>query len=401
MSSGRLLQLEAPATTMFVADPTIADIQLPAPDRVFIYGKKPGRTTFFALRADGTQAESFNVAVTYNVDDLNRFLRAQAGDLPLEVVETPQGIVLGGVVPNAETAERVKSIVTRLAGDGNPVISNLRVSGSMQVSIHVRIAEITRNVMKNLGVNWGVTASTGVFSFGLISSASASSRGTNITALIDALASQGLVSILAEPTLTAVSGEKASFLAGGEFPIPISQSASNNISVEYRKYGVSLDFTPTVLSERLVSLSVKPEVSDISPEGAVSLNNIQIPALTTRRAETTVELGSGESLVIGGLIQNRFNTEIEKIPGAGDVPVLGALFRSTQFKKNESELVIIVTPYLVRPASNPNAFRLPTDKVAPASDIERILWGKLAAGQALEGGKPPAKLRGDPGFILK
>ncbi len=405
MSSGKLVKLESPAASMFVADPAIADIQLPGPDKVFIYGKKPGRTTFFALRADGTQSDSFNVVVTYNTADLNRYLQAQAGDYPVEVVETPQGIVLGGVVPTAEAAERIKAIATRLAGEGNPVISSLRISGSMQVSIRVRIAEVSRNVMKNLGIKWSMAASTSVFTFGVAgtggsgTSGGASGSSASVTAVIDALANQGLVSILAEPTLTAVSGEKASFLAGGEFPIPVAQSASNNLSVDYRKYGVSLDFTPVVLSDRLISLNVKPEVSDISTVGAVTLNNIQIPALTTRRAETTVELGSGQSLVIGGLIENRFNTEIDKIPGAGDIPVLGALFRSTQFRKNEFELIIVVTPYLVRPAASANAFRLPTDKVAPSSDIERILGGRLAT--APEGSKPAVKLRGDPGFIYK
>jgi pilus assembly protein CpaC len=418
MSSGKLLQLKSPAASIFIADPAIADIQTPAPDKIFIYGKKPGRTTFFALRPDGTQSDSINISVMYNIGDLNRFLKAQAGDLQVEIVETPQGIILGGVVPTAGAAERVKALTSHLAGEGNTVISNLRVAGSTQVSIHVRIAEISKSVIKNLGVNWGATASSGVFTFGLASGNNSlltsavssvvqnvagggtipAKRG-NITALVDALASQGLVSILAEPTLTAASGEKASFLAGGEFPVPITQSVSNNISVDYRQYGVSLNFTPIVLSDRLISLNVKPEVSDLSTAGAVTLNNFQIPALTTRRAETTVQLGSGESLVIAGLIQNRFNTEIDKIPGAGDIPVLGPLFSSTQFQKNESELIIIVTPYLVRPVASPDTFKVPTDNAAPTSDVERILEGRL--GQGTGDGPRPVKLRGDPGFIYK
>lgn len=412
MSNGKLIQLKSPAASMFVADPAIADIQLPAPDKVFIYGKKPGRTTFFALRADGTQSDSINVAVMYNIVDFNRFLRAQAGDVQVQLVETPQGLLLGGVVQTAEAAERVKAIAAHLAGEGNSVISNLRIAGSTQVSLHVRIAEISRSVMKDLGVNWSATAATGVFTFGftgggssVLSNAVSSvvqnvasggalpARRGNITALIDALASQGLVSILAEPTLTAASGEKASFLAGGEFPIPITQSVSNNISVDYRQYGVSLNFTPTVLSDRLISLNVKPEVSELTSTGAVTLNNFQIPAITTRRAETTVQLGSGESLVIAGLIQNRFTTDIDQVPGAGDIPVLGPLFRSSSFQKNESELVIIVTPYLVRPVTNSESLKAPTDKVAPSSDVERILEGRL--------GRSTEKLRGDPGFIYK
>jgi pilus assembly protein CpaC len=257
-------------------------------------------------------------------------------------------------------------------------------------------------------VNWSAVANTGIFSFGLSGSAGNNTLaansigkggGTNITAIVDALASEGLVSILAEPTLTAVSGEKASFLAGGEFPVPINQGVNQGLSVDYRKYGVSLEFVPTVLSDRLISLYVRPEVSDISMEGAVSLNGFQIPGVTTRRTETTVQLGSGQSLVIGGLIQSRFGTEIDKIPGAGEMPVLGALFRSTHFRKNESELVVIVTPYLVRPISNPANIALPTDNVEPASDLERLLQGRIA--RQKNTAPPPVKLKGDAGFIYK
>lgn len=405
VSNGELIQLSAPAAKMFVADPNIADIQVPSPDRVFIYGKKPGRTAFFALRADGSKSDVFDVKVTYNTADLERFLKLETGDLQVSIQEVPQGVILDGVVPTAAIAERVRAVAARLAGDGNPLINNLRLSGSTQVSIRVRIAEVSRSVIKDLGVNWSAVASTGVFTFGLATNGSslapgnASGKGTNITAVVDALATEGLVSILAEPTLTAVSGEKASFLAGGEFPVPITQGLNSSLSVDYRKYGVSLEFNPTVLSDRLISLYVKPEVSDISAEGAVTLNNFQIPALTTRRTETTVQLGSGESLVIGGLIQHKFSTEIDKIPGAGDIPVLGALFRSSQFRKNESELIIIVTPYIVRPVSNPASVSLPTDTVAPSSDLERILQGRIARQQ---GHTPPViKLKGDAGFILR
>jgi pilus assembly protein CpaC len=399
VSNGELVELSAPAAKMFVADPGIADIQVPSPDRVFIYGKKPGRTAFFALRPDGSKSDVIDIKVSYNTADLRRFLRVEAGDLPVTIEETPQGIILSGVVPTAEVAERVRAVALRLAGDGNPLTNNLRLSGSTQVSIRVRIAEISRNVVKDLGVNWSAVSNVGIFTFGLSGSTINNGKSTNITAMVDAMAGEGLVSILAEPTLTAVSGEKASFLAGGEFPVPITQGVNQSLSVDYRKYGVSLEFIPTVLSDRLISLYVRPEVSDISTEGAVTLNNFQIPALTTRRTETTVQLGSGQSLVIGGLIQSRFATEIDKIPGGGDMPVLGALFRSTHFRKNESELVVIVTPYLVRPVSNPANIALPTDNVAPASDLERLLQGRIARQKNTN--PPPVKLKGDAGFIYK
>lgn len=423
VSNGELIQLKGAAATMFVADPNVADIQIPARDKVFVFGKKPGRTTFFALREDGTKADVFSVVVTHNTADLSRFLRAEAGDLDVSLVEAPQGVILGGVVPSAEIAERVRAIAARLAGEGNPLINNLRVSGSLQVSIRVRVAEVSRSTIKDLGFNWDAIASAGAFTFGLSTGreflteaasgagggiirsspqgsafAGFSGRRASITALIDALAAEGLVSILAEPTLTAISGEKASFLAGGEFPIPIVQGVNANaISIDYRKFGVALDFTPTVLSERLISLHVRPEVSDISAQGAVVLNGFQIPSITTRRTETTIQLGSGESLVIAGLVQSRFSTEIDKFPGMGDLPVLGPLFRSSRFRKNETELIIIVTPYVVRPIGNPADVALPTEAFAPPTDLERILQGRLAR----PSDQNPMKIKGDAGFTLR
>ena len=401
ISNGELVDLSAPAAKMFVADPTIADIQVPSPDRVFIYGKKPGRTAFFALRADGTKSDVIDINVSYNTADLRRFLRQEIGDLEVSLEETPQGVILSGVVPSPEVAERVRTAAVKLAGEGNQLTNNLKLSGSTQVSIRVRIAEISRNVIKNLGVNWSAVGSTGFFTFGLTGSSvtPSSGKGANITAMLDALATEGLVSMLAEPTLTAVSGEKASFLAGGEFPIPVPSGTGPNLSVDYRKYGVSLDFIPTVLSDRLVSLYVRPEVSDLSAEGAVTVNGIQIPSLTSRRTETTVQLGSGQSLVVAGLIQHRFDTDIDKIAGAGDVPVLGALFRSTRFRKKESELIVVVTPYIVRPVSNPSAIALPNEGVEPSSDLERILQGKLARESKVP--SPPVKLKGNAGFLIR
>jgi pilus assembly protein CpaC len=432
VSNGELFKLSAPAATMFVADPNVADIQIPARDRVFIFGKKPGRTTFFALGADGSKLESFDIKVTYNTADLTRFLRIEAGDLPVTLTEAPQGLILNGVVASPEVAERIRAVALRLAGEGNPVVNNLRISGAMQVSIKVRIAEISKSVVKELGVNWSAVANRGAFNFGLatgrefLAGAQAAANGAqgastlitrsstgagaafagfsgkngSITALIDALANEGLASILAEPTLTALSGEKASFLAGGEFPIPVVQGVNNTstISVDFRKYGVGLDFTPTVLSERLISMNVKPEVSELSTEGAVSINGFSIPALTTRRTETTIQLGSGQSLVIAGLVQNRFTTEIDKFPGLGDLPVLGALFRSSRFRKNETELIIVVTPYVVRPLTNGAEVPLPNDNVQPPTDLERIIAGKLAKERTVN---KPVQLKGDPGFMLR
>jgi pilus assembly protein CpaC len=406
VSQGELLDLPRPAAKIFVADPTIADVQVPQAVRVFVFGKKPGRTTLFALDPDGATVATYSIVVRHDDGDLQRLLQAQFGELSVSLVRTPRGAVLRGTVPSAEIAEKVRATASQFLGENEPLINQLSITGGLQVNLRVRVAEVSRSAIKDLGVNWQAVASVGGFTFGLSNSAgnATGSGGYNVTALIDALGQEGLISVLAEPTLTAVSGQKANFLAGGEFPIPIQQGLGN-VSVQFRNFGVGLEFTPTVLSHDLISLQVRPEVSALSSAGAVTINGTQIPALTVRRAETTVELGSGQSFMIGGLLQNNFNTEIDKLPGLGDVPVLGALFRSSHFRKNESELVIIVTPYIVRPTVEQATISLPTDLVSPPSDLDRLLFGELAATKPGKGAvRLPASglhLRGDAGFMFE
>jgi pilus assembly protein CpaC len=410
VSQGEILDLPRPASKVFVAEPTVADVQVPAANRVFVFGKKPGRTTLFALDETGATIATFQIAVAYDDGDLRRLLRSQFGDLAVILSRTPRGAVLSGVVPNAEIAEKVRSASTQFLGDHETLINQLKIGGSLQVNLRVRIAEVSRNAVKQLGVNWEAAGSVGGFTFGLSPAASgtitppAAGSSYTVTAIVDALAQEGLLSILAEPTLTAISGQKANFLAGGEFPIPVGQSLGQ-ISIEFHTFGVGLEFTPTVLSDRLINLQVKPEVSELSNNGSLVLNGARIPSLITRRAETTVELGSGQSLVIAGLLQNKFNTSIDMLPGIGDLPVLGALFRSTQFRKDESELVIIVTPTIVRPLSESTRIPVPTDFVGPPSDLDRILFGRLGTTRPGEGPLelpvPGPRLRGDAGFLLE
>ena len=208
--------------------------------------------------------------------------------------------------------------------------------------------------------------------------------------------------ILAEPNLVAVSGEPASFLAGGEFPVPVAQGL-DRISVEYQRFGVGLEFVPTVLSDDLISLKVRPEVSSLSDIGRIQANGFSIPGVSVRRADTTIELGSGQSFAIAGLLQNDFSSTTSRIPGLGDIPVLGALFRSSRFNRNETELVIIVTPYIVRPAASVAALRAPTQQVAAPSDVERLLLGRLSAADSARGGPrgEALRFRGDAGWLLE
>lgn len=434
-SEGRLLHLSRPPASIFLADPSIADIATPTDKTVFLYGKKPGRTSLFALDASGAEIASWRVLVSVSDEELRALIRAKVGDYPVSLTMTPNGAMLSGAVPTPGVAERVRATVAAFLGTGALVVNNLHVTGSLQVQLRVRVAEVSRSVSKELGINWSAIGQNGSFAIGLLTGRTAitagtnilgnvantitrsttnagslfgsyAKAGTNITGVLDALASESLLRELAEPTLVATSGEQARFLAGGEFPVPIGQGLGQ-VAIDYKQFGVALSFTPTVVNEDLISLKVAPEVSTLVTDvsgGAITENGFTVPALSVRRAETTVELGSGQSFAIGGLLQNNITSAISRFPGLGDIPILGALFRSTNFQRQETELVIIVTPTIVRPVARPDQERLPTVEVEAPSDIERILRGKLSAApggaQAL-GGMGTARLRGDMGFLLE
>jgi pilus assembly protein CpaC len=275
----------------------------------------------------------------------------------------------------------------------------------LQVNLRVRVAEVNRSLLKQFGVNllgigsdFQVSQGDGIYvppagqvpdpgedatgqiirgTIGTTFGLSKRFLGLDLIGRLNLAETDGLVTTLAEPNLTALSGETASFLAGGEFPIPVAQGNSG-ITIEYKQYGVGLAFTPIVLEDGRISMRVRPEVSELSNEGSIKLNDFVVPALTTRRAETTVELGSGQSFMIGGLLRNALTNDVNKAPFLGDLPVLGALFRSTSFKRQETELVIVVTPYLVRPVSGRMA--LPTDGMRAPTDAQRIVLGQTVTG---------------------
>ncbi|WP_084508460.1 type II and III secretion system protein family protein [Mesorhizobium sp. WSM3224] len=396
-SLGKTVSLPAPAATIFVADPTIADYQAPSNKTIFVFGKKSGRTTLFALNDKGEALASLQIVVTQPIGDLRAMLRDQVGDYPIRVKYTPRGAILSGTAPDAETVDAAKTVTEQFLGEGAQVVNRIKVAGSLQVNLSVRVAEVSRGAMKELGINLSALGQIGNFKVGLLSgggrgagSGAANGGGTaeigyddgnvSIGAVLDALAKEHIASILAEPNLTAMSGETASFLAGGEFPIPVPQE-NGQVSIEFRHFGVSLEFLPTVLNNNQINIRVKPEVSELTSQGAVQINGISVPAISTRRADTVVELASGQSFAIGGLIRQTVSNNISAFPGLGQVPILGALFRSSSFQKEESELVILVTPYIVRPGSSPDQMSAPTDRMASPSD----------------GGKPRSNVRRPPG----
>jgi pilus assembly protein CpaC len=397
VSGGMLVRLPEGAGSEFVADPAIADIQAPKPASIFVFGKKPGRTTLFVLTPDGTPLVAYKVDVRFPQGELDAQIHSDAGASSVRLKYTANGALLQGTVPDATTAERLEQTARSTLGSGVTLFNQLQVAGSAQVNLRVRVAEVSRSVSRELGFSWSAVFSAGGVSIGAQTGrpaaatifGSVATKNFNGSAVLDAMAAEGLATVLAEPNLTAISGSTATFLAGGEIPLPVPQ-ALGTVSVEYKQFGVSVKFSPTVLSSGQISINVRAEVSSLDTANAVQLNSAQIPALMTRRAETTLELASGQSFAIAGLIQNDNNNNIRKVPWLGDIPVLGALFRSSQFQRNQSELVIVVTPYTVKPVSPDKAPGDPTAYVSVPSDVDEVVNGRVAAPGRKFNAKPAA-----------
>lgn len=386
-NQGRLVRLDRPAATVFVANPEIADIQVKSPSLIYLMAKQPGLTTLFAVDEAEDVLANIDVSVTHGLGRLRRAVRQLHEGADIRVASVDGSIVIDGIVETATVAENVRKLAERLAGSEEAVINRLGVTAPSQVNLRVRVAEVSREVDKQFGFNWNVVGALGGISIGMTTAnpfaanvtqgtlSLGASPGSNwdLNAIVDALEDEGLVQVLAEPNLTALSGETASFLAGGEFPILVPDS-DGRVTIEFKKFGVSLAFTPTLIGDGRVNLHVRPEVSQTSGSNAVVLNGFEVPSLVTRRAETTVELGSGQSFAIAGLLQNNVTHDISKFPGLGDVPVLGTLFKSDRFQREESELVIIVTPYVVKPTGKAK-LAAPTDGFLPPNDYERIVTG--------------------------
>jgi pilus assembly protein CpaC len=411
---GKLVTLARPMSDLFVASSDIADVQVRSPTQLYIFGKKSGETTVSATTKGGAVVYSATVRVGNNFDSIGQMLRLALPESTVTATTLNGLVLLTGTIATPDEGAEAERLVQAFVGDGIKVLSRLKTATPLQVNLQVRIAEVSRSFVKNIGVNLATVDATGGFKFGLsqgsggggqftpggplgvgftkapdngslIKSGNGSTLGAagkllglDVLGSLDLGETIGQVSTLANPNLTALSGETATFLAGGEVPIPISQGLGA-VSVEYKQYGISLAYTPTVLSNGQISLRVRPEVSQLTSDGAVQMNGTTIPALTTRRAETTLILGSGQSMMIGGLLQNSHNNTIDKTPGLGDIPILGALFRSNAWKRNESELVIVITPYLVKPV-NANDIALPTDGYKGPTDAQRVFLGQLGDG---------------------
>lgn len=393
-NTGTLVRLSAPMADLFVANDNVADVQVRSSTQLYVFGKGAGETTIYATDRNGRVVYAANVRVGQNVGSVDEMLRMAMPDARIDATPMNGLVLLTGTVASPDDVAEAQRLVEAYVGSGTQVVSRLKSATPLQVNLKVKIAEVNRSLMRNIGVNLLSNDSTSGFRFGVAQGngidpttgkvtindvgttlfGSGKLFGLDLIGRIALAENDGLVTTLAEPNLTALSGETASFLAGGEFPIPVGQGNSS-ISIEYKQYGVGLAFTPIVLADGRISMRVRPEVSELSNEGSIKLAGYDVPALTTRRAETTVELGSGQSFMIAGLLRNVNTNSIEKAPFLGDIPILGTLFRSKSYRRAETELVIIVTPYLVRPVSG--QLPLPTNGYRSPSATDMLLEGKV------------------------
>ncbi|WP_354322666.1 type II and III secretion system protein family protein [Porphyrobacter sp. MBR-155] len=437
---GELVTVPGAMADVFVANDSVADVQVKSQRQLYVFGKAGGETTIYASNASGDVIFSANIRVGSNIGSVDQMLAMAMPDAKVSVSTMGTNtVLLTGTVAAPEDAAEAERLVQAFLGEEANVISRLKTATPLQVNLHVKFAEVSRSLLREIGGNLQTADGTGGFRFGvgtgrsiggeefnyrgplgvgngagqtsmllpdgteIVGPSVNSADGTSIAGLgrlfgintlgaLDLSERLGLVTTLTEPNLTALSGETAMFLAGGEFPIPIAQGLGQ-VTVQFREFGVSLAYTPTVLSNGRISLRVRPEISELSTQGSIVLNGFQVPALTTRRTETTVELGSGQSFMIAGLMSANSQNTLDKAPGLGDVPILGNLFRSREFRRGETELVIVVTPYLVKPVDAKD-IKLPTDGFRSANEFQQFLGYQENAG--VSGEQRPAPTSSQP-----
>ncbi|GGA14226.1 type II and III secretion system protein family protein [Neptunicoccus cionae] len=390
-----VMESDQPFAELSVANPGIADIATLSDRTIYVLGKSPGRTTLTLLAADGKLITNVDVHVSPDLAEFKERLREILPREPIEVRTANDGIVLSGRVSGKQKLARALDLAERYAPER--VTNLMTVGGSQQVMLKVRFAEMQRSVAKNLSASIGVditgnspiaqigtgsllqtptttgvgvatTGQQGAFSLGF------SSGDLAINLMLEALETKGLVRTLAEPNLVAISGNEASFLAGGEFPVPVADG--DGITIEYKPFGIELKFKPIVVDGDLINLTIESAVSELDPTQSITVSGSVIPAFSKREATTVVEMRDGQSMSIAGLLQDNFSDAASQVPWLGDVPILGALFRSANYSRDQSELVVIVTPHLVTPV-NGDSLSLPTDRVKIPNESELFLLGNV------------------------
>jgi pilus assembly protein CpaC len=414
---------------VLVADPKIANAVVRSTQRAYIIGAAVGQTNIVFFDSAGQQIAAYDIAVTRDLNGVRAALKQALPNSDIRIEGVGDGVVLSGSAANPIDAQQANDLAARLVGGVDRVVNSIAVRGRDQVMLKVTVAEVARNVIKQMGIDLtaNMTYGTAVVNFNNANPFNAYGRplvGTNslassfgatpsVTATLRAMEAAGVVRTLAEPNLTAISGESATFIAGGEFPIPAGYSCDPTTHVcttqiSFKKFGISLNFTPVVLTEGRISLRVMTEVSEISNDNSITLsqsvtatsvNSLTIPSIRTRRAETTLEIPSGGSMAMAGLIQEQTKQAVSGFPGLAQVPVLGALFRSRDYVNSQTELMVLVTPYVVRAVAQKELSR-PDDGFASASDPQSDLLGSINRIYGVPGRVEPARnYRGTYGFI--
>ena len=413
LDKSKIISLPREARDVLVTNPAVADVVVKTRQRVYLMGKGVGQTDVYFFDGRGEQILRLDLSVSLDLTALKATLLQLLPDEGIEARSTGKTIMLTGKAGSAAAAENARRLARRFVKEDADVINMVEIARDEQVLLQVHISEMQRTVVKQLGINttFGNSHSTftvvpqrgtqtDTFSSLFFNFASIFGLRGTFSSLIDALEREGVVKTLAQPNLTAISGETAKFLVGGEFPIPVA-AEDNKITIEFKEFGVLLTFTPVVLSSGRISLRMSTEVSKVTFDNQIVLATTSIPSLSIRRAETTVEIPSGGSLVIAGLLQNDNENTIDGLPYLKDIPILGALFRSVGFTSGQTELVITVSPIVVRPVAQ-GRIALPTDGFAPASDVDLYLLGRLHGVYARPGQPAPrAQLKGPIGHILE
>ena len=369
VGQSRMVRLGKPVGSVFVAEPATADVQVVSSQVLFLFGKAVGRTSVAALGSDGAVVGRWTVTVALDVEPVRDALAEDADLRKVRVRALRQGVELDGLVASAEVADRALQLARAALPEKTAVINRISVSSSQQVNLEVQIAEVQRSVSESLGINWEAFSTRGDGTFGfrvgrIVGDAfvgtvfpdgqaaalygSRTSPDVSVVGLIDALATAGLATVLARPNITAVSGETASFFSGGEYPLPAGVE-DGQITFEYKKYGVLLDFVPTVINSDRIALTVRPEVSQRLGTDSLRILDTEIPVIDVRRAETTVEVGDGESIVIAGLYRDQSDSTEAGVPALKDIPALGALFGTRTARSNATELIVVVTARRIAP----------------------------------------------------
>jgi pilus assembly protein CpaC len=415
--SGKILSLTLPAANIYVADPKVAEVRPASSTSLFVFGVGAGHTTIAAVDMLGRLLADYDITVrpsAFGAREAQATISRLIPGSRVQVKPSGKGMMLTGAVANASDAAQAMMIAKGFSmGDATPVENQMTIASPSQVTLMVRIAEMKRSTARNVGINWQAAAQLGTavgsklasplapLITGTLNGAACTAGRLCFDTVLNALANEGLAHILAEPNLTVMSGQAASFQAGGEYPYTTPGTSANStaVSVAFKPYGVLLSFVPTVLSNGRINLHVKPEVSQLD-----STNTVQIPGggvvdgLLVRRTETTVELGSGETFAIAGMLQTTSNSNDAGLPGLGDTPLLGALFRSNAMTREQTELVIIITPVLVRPVQNMAQLRVPGDGYKVPGDIDRLLLNHQVPNRdGTVATRPP----GEAGFMVR